>query len=109
MSGAGGFPAKRAAAADKVQDVRGYLASKLHCWHRLTGEESDQLVALFEGQAGQPGSVYPKQQPTGWVDLTDKQVRACVDASYFHTAWSSDLDVPMLVANLSKKLKELNT
>jgi len=53
VSGAGGFPAKRAAAADKVQDVRGYLASKLHCWHRLTGEESDQLVALFEGQAVQ--------------------------------------------------------
>jgi len=53
MSGAGGFPAKRSAAADKVQDVRAYLASKLHCWHRLTGEESDQLVALFEGLAMQ--------------------------------------------------------
>lgn len=30
-----------------VQDVRGYLASKLKCWHRLTGEESDQLAELF--------------------------------------------------------------
>ena len=49
----GGFKAKQAMAADKVQDVRAYLASKLDCWHRLTGEESDQLVALFEGLAMQ--------------------------------------------------------
>jgi hypothetical protein len=54
----GGFQAKRQMAADKVQDVREYLASKLHCWHRLTGEESDQLVALFEGQ--------PAQEPVAW-------------------------------------------
>ena len=43
-----------------------------------------------------------------WVGLTPKQVQACIDNSYFHTAWSSDLDVPMLVENLSRALKEAN-
>lgn len=53
-----GFDSKRDAAADKVQEVRGFLASQLKCWHRLTGEESDELVALFEAQ--------PAQEPVAW-------------------------------------------
>ena len=28
-------------------DARGLLAAKLTCWHRLTEEESDELVKLF--------------------------------------------------------------
>ena len=55
-----GFDSKRDAAADKVQEVRGFLASQLKCWHRLTGEESDELVALFEAQ--------PAQEPVAWMN-----------------------------------------
>ena len=44
-----------------------------------------------------------------WVELTPKQVEACIDASYYYTAWSSDLDVPVLVSNLSAALKKANT
>jgi len=80
------------------------------CGNKRCPKASDhRLACTSSNDSGQPGSVYPKQQPTGWVNLTDKQMQACVDASYFHTAWSSDLDVPMLVANLSQNLRELNT
>ena len=30
-------------------DVRGHLAASLTCWHRLTGKEADELVAMFHG------------------------------------------------------------
>ena len=56
-----GFDSKREATADKVQEVRGFLASQLKCWHRLTGEESDELVALFEAQ--------PAQEPVAIVNV----------------------------------------
>jgi hypothetical protein len=32
-------------------DLRGILAGRLKCWHRLTGEESQELVDLVSGAA----------------------------------------------------------
>jgi len=37
-------------AQEPMDDVRGFLAARLTCWHRLTEKESDELVALFESQ-----------------------------------------------------------
>lgn len=34
-------------------DVRGRLAASLTCWHRLTGQEAAELVALFQGHPAQ--------------------------------------------------------
>lgn len=34
-------------------DVRGHLAATLTCWHRLTGQEAAELVALFRGRTAQ--------------------------------------------------------
>lgn len=34
-------------------DVRGHLAASLTCWHRLTGQEAAELVALFQGRPAQ--------------------------------------------------------
>lgn len=41
-----------------VAYVRGLLASRLTCWHRLTGAESDELVALFQAMT--------VQEPVAW-------------------------------------------
>ena len=53
-----GYKSKKEMARDKlaqpaqepVDDVRGFLAARLTCWHRLTEKESEELVALFESQ-----------------------------------------------------------
>jgi hypothetical protein len=39
---------------EPIADVRGLLAARLTCWHRLTGVESDELVALFQALPVQP-------------------------------------------------------
>lgn len=44
-------------------DIRGILASKLACWHRLTGKEAQELVDLFS-------------TPPAAVPLTSKQIHA---------------------------------
>ncbi|MBD9395576.1 hypothetical protein [Acidovorax sp. ACV01] len=36
------------AAASSEWEARGHLAASLTCWHRLTGEEADELVAMFQ-------------------------------------------------------------
>jgi hypothetical protein len=71
-----GYESKKAAAQAKVaqpakepvDDVRGFLAARLTCWHRLTQKESNELVALFE--------VKPPQRP--WVGLTEEEQAALV-------------------------------
>ena len=35
-------------------NLRGVLASKLLCWHRLTGDEVDNLIAFFKDQQKPP-------------------------------------------------------
>jgi hypothetical protein len=63
----GYYDGKKAAqpAQEPVNDVRGFLAARLTCWHRLTQKESNELVALFE--------VKPPQRP--WVGLTEEEVK----------------------------------
>jgi hypothetical protein len=41
------FAAQPAALLDEFQ-LRGFLASKLLCWHRLTEAEAQNLVQLFQ-------------------------------------------------------------
>jgi hypothetical protein len=48
----------------------------------------------------------PKRE---WVSLTPKQVKECIENSYFHTAWSSEIDIEMLVNNIDAALQQLNT
>jgi hypothetical protein len=75
----GGFPAKRAMAADR-----------------------DALFEKFE-------VAQPAQEPVAWVDLTPAQVQSCVDDSFYHTAWSSEVDLGVLVKNITQALKEKNS
>jgi hypothetical protein len=57
-------------AAQPVRDdefaTRGELAARLKCWHRLTGEESDELVDLLRAQ--------PVREP-----LTDEQIAELIE------------------------------
>ena len=46
-------------------ELRGLLASKLQCWHRLNQAESTELVALFESLRPQP-EPQPVKQADGW-------------------------------------------
>jgi len=75
----GGFPAKRAMAADR-----------------------DALFEKFEVEQ-------QAQEQRKWVSLTPKQVNECLENSYFHTAWSSEIDMEMLVNNIDAALQKLNT
>ena len=55
----------QAAPTPSEWDVRGRLAASLTCWHRLTGQEAAELVALFQGHPAQaaPAAV---AVPDGW-------------------------------------------
>jgi len=74
-----------------ADDVRGFLAARLTCWHRLTEKESDELVALFE--------VKPPQRP--WVGLTDEEIAAF--------DWNHAVVDAECVRAIEAKLKEKNT
>ncbi|KAB2896786.1 MAG: 3'-5' exoribonuclease, partial [Burkholderiaceae bacterium] len=58
--------ARQAAPAASEWDVRGHLAASLTCWHRLTGQEAAELIALFQGHPAQPAPA-AAQPPAGWV------------------------------------------
>ncbi len=50
--------------------VRGYLAKTLKCWHRLTGEEAAELVAMtlrLSGLYPTPQPAPPTPQAEGWT------------------------------------------
>lgn len=69
---------------EPIADVRGLLAARLTCWHRLTGVESDELVALFQAQPVQP-AVPLKKPPTPWYESArisdyNKGWDECIDA-----------------------------
>ena len=40
-----------------IEMMREALAASLTCWHRLTGQEADELVALFQGHPAQAAPV----------------------------------------------------
>jgi len=52
--------AELAQAVDEI-GVRGLLAAKLSCWHRLTEIESAELVALYTSRIAQP------VEPVAWL------------------------------------------
>jgi len=79
-------------AQQPVDDVRGFLAARLTCWHRLTQKESNELVALFE----------VKPQPRPWVGVTHQQTKDCM------AAWDGK-DAYVLCRAIEAKLKEKNT
>lgn len=75
-SGWCGPDADRAAEAAKQKaendlKVRGYLAATLKCWHRLTGDEAAELVAMTQRLAGlyQSHPSPPEGMVGGWQDI----------------------------------------
>jgi len=83
-------------AQELVDDVRGFLAARLTCWHRLTQKESNELVALFE--------VKPPQRP--WVGLTDEEIQQIYEEAY-KVAQGRRLEVAFARV-VEAKLKEKN-
>ena len=53
--------------------------------------------------------VYTAPPKREWVNLTADQIHECIENSYFHTAWSSEIDIEMLVQNIDAALQKLNT
>ena len=49
----------------------------------------------------------PTQEP--WVSLTSEQVQECADNSYYHSAWSSEVDLALFAQNLDAALRKANT
>ena len=49
----------------------------------------------------------PAQEP--WVSLTPEQVQECADNSYYHSAWSSEVDLALFAQNLNAALRKANT
>ena len=45
--------------------VRGYLAATLKCWHRLTGDEAAELVAMTQRLSGLYTHPYPPEGMVG--------------------------------------------
>jgi hypothetical protein len=82
-------------AQEPADDVRGFLAARLTCWHRLTEKESDELVALFE--------VKTQQRP--WVDLTDEDINTL----YWNREPFKRPTLIQLANEIITKFKEKNT
>lgn len=51
--------------------VRGYLAATLKCWHRLTGDEAAELVAMTQRLAGLYTHPSPPEGMAGWMPIAD--------------------------------------
>lgn len=72
---------------EPVAYVRGLLASRLTCWHRLTGAESDELVALFQAMT--------VQEPVAWAVVGDGKFgkyeigQVFVDYEATHIYWEN--------------------
>ncbi len=93
----GGFMAKRTMAADKLRDcVHGSLARSCQICD-LAVEVEELKAALAQ----------PAQEP--WVSLTPEQVQECADNSYYHSAWSSEVDLALFAQNLDAALRKANT
>lgn len=74
-------------------DVRGELASKLTCWHRLTGVESDELVALFEAHKTK---VAQEVEPVARDALLGAIARGWCSPKNSHKEMDSDLALAIL-------------
>ena len=56
---------------------------------------------------GQIALAQSAQKP--WVSLTSEQVQECADNSYYHSAWSSEVDLALFAQNLDAALNKANT
>lgn len=99
---------------DEIQSVQEPVAWMFQ--HEETGRtmcvDAQQVEWGFE--KGNPrlkkiAPLYTTPPKREWVSLTPKQIKECVENSYFHTAWSSEIDVEMLVNNIDAALQKLNT
>ena len=79
------------AAVPVAQDewkVRDYLAATLKCWHRLTGEEATELVAMTQRLAG----LYAAPQPAlsaGWVSVDERLPEPNVEVLCAGRGWGN--------------------
>ena len=64
--------------------------------------ERDQAIATVKEALAQPA-----QKP--WISLTSEQVQECADNSYYHSAWSSEVDLALFAQNLDAALRKANT
>ena len=69
----------------------------------MTGYQSKK-AAVMDKLDDDDIQVYKKP----WVDLTKEEKQKCVNESVYHTAWSSDIDIQMLIENVIAMLKEKN-
>jgi len=107
----GGFPAKRAMAADRdalfekfeVEQPAQNPVAFICQGNLYMAEDVDEYctathIPLY--------TIQPKRE---WASLTADQIHECVENSYFHTAWSSEIDIEMLAQNIDAALQKLNT
>ena len=69
----------------------------------MTGYQSKKAAAM-DKLDDDDIQVYKKP----WVSLTKAQREECITRSEYHTAWSSDIDLNILIDAVNDKLKELN-
>lgn len=79
----GAIRAQQPAPATSDWDVRGHLAASLTCWHRLTGQEADELVAMFKGRTA-PLDNPPMPEHWGVVVRVNGDNILCIGESYLH-------------------------
>lgn len=79
----GASRAQQPAPASSDWDVRGHLAASLTCWHRLTGQEADELVAMFKGRTA-PLDNPPMPEHWGVVVSVNGDNILCIGESYLH-------------------------
>jgi hypothetical protein len=70
----------------------------------MTGYQSKRAAAQDKIDDDDDIQVYKKP----WVSLTKTQREECITRSEYHTAWSSDIDLNILIDAVNDKLKELN-
>ena len=59
-------------AAENELKVRGYLAATLKCWHRLTGIEAAELVAMTQRLSGLYTHPSPPEGMAGWISVDER-------------------------------------
>ena len=70
-------------------------------WNAGPDGIADAITAIKEALA------QPAQKT--WVSLTSEQVQECADNSYYHSAWSSEVDLALFAQNLDAALRKANT
>ena len=82
-------PAGGGVAGMNEYGVRGYLAATLKCWHRLTGDEAAELVAMTQRLSGlyQPTSLQDGMAGWKWVPVepTEEMLAAAHDGDREYT------------------------